>query len=74
MPFPLSGHVLRRSRARIAYLANPTHYQLLRITRVLGHTAINQTQWYIGFEYLGMAVGLARFYEHMRKFALPAGA
>ncbi len=71
LPFPLSGHVLRRSWARIAYLASPTMDQLRRIQRILGHRSLAQTLWYIGDAYLDMEAGLSLFHERMRVAARP---
>ena len=73
LPFPLSGHVLRRSWARIAYLADPCTEQLRRIQRVLGHADLSQTLWYVGVEYIDMEAGLALFHERMRQVAGPPG-
>jgi integrase len=74
LPFPLSGHVLRRSWARIAYLANPCLEQVRRIQRILGHRSIETTWQYIGVEYLDMEAGLSLFHERMREAARPPGA
>jgi integrase len=74
LPSPLAGHVLRRTWARIAYLANPCIDQVRRIQRVLGHQDIATTWHYIGVEYLDMEAGLALFHERMRAAAQPPGA
>lgn len=71
LPFPLSGHVLRRSWARITYLADPTQDQLRIVQRILGHRDLATTWHYIGWEYLDMAAGLARFHERMRIALVP---
>lgn len=72
LPFPLAGHILRRSWARIAYLANPCLEQVRRIQKVLGHRSIETTWHYIGAEYLDMEAGLSLFHERMRKMGVPA--
>ena len=74
LPFPLSGHVLRRSFARIAYLAKPDYSQVLAIKRILGHRDVNQTLWYIGYEYLDQTEALSAFHVRMRTVARPSGA
>lgn len=74
LPFPLSGHVLRRTWARVYYLASPTMEQLRAAQRILGHRDVNQTLWYVGDEYLEMQAGLAAFHERMRTVVRPAGA
>ena len=71
LPFPLTGHVLRRSWARIAYLANPCLEQVRRIQRILGHRSIETTWHYIGIEYLDMDAGLSLFHRRMREAARP---
>ena len=73
LPFPLSGHVLRRSWARIAYYAAPTLEQLRGIQRILGHRQLETTWHYVGAEYVDMAAALGRFHERMRQVAT-AGA
>ncbi len=74
LPFPLSGHVLRRSWARIAYQANPCLDQVRRIKRVLGHQDVATTWHYIGEEYLDMEAGLSLFHARMRAAARPPEA
>jgi len=73
LPFPLSGHVLRRSWARITYLARKDLDQVRRIKRILGHQDISTTWHYIGEEYLDMEAGLSLFHERMREAARPTG-
>jgi integrase len=74
LPFPLSGHVLRRSWARITYLANPCLEQVRSIQRILGHRDISTSWHYIGADYIDMDRALASFHERMRHAALPAEA
>jgi len=74
LPFPLSGHVLRRSWARVAYLADPNFDQVRRIQKVLGHSSVEQTLWYIGTPLDDMAVAFASFNERMRAVACPKEA
>ena len=60
----VTGHVLRRSFGRIAYLAGvppPT------IQRIYGHASIDQTLHYIGVGEEEMVAGLAVFDTHMRE-------
>jgi integrase len=71
IPLPVSGHVLRRSWARIAYLASPSMEQVRRTQRVLGHRDIRQTWWYIGDAYLDMEAGLSLFADRMREASRP---
>jgi integrase len=74
LPFPLSGHVLRRSWARIAYMADPSLTQLRGIQQVLGHSSLSQSEWYVGTPRDDMAEALARFNDRMRSVAGPQGA
>ncbi len=67
----VTGHVLRRSFGRIAYLAGvpaPT------IQRIYGHASLDQTLHYIGVGEEEMVAGLAVFDTHMKEgmeLALP---
>ena len=60
----VTGHVLRRSFGRIAYVAGvppPT------IQRIFGHASLDQTLHYIGVGEKEMVAGLAVFDTHMRE-------
>lgn len=71
LPFPLSGHVLRRSFARISYLGNPCIEQVRKIGKVLGHKDVAQTWWYIGGDYLDMDGAQASFRSQMKRVTCP---
>ena len=65
LPFPLSGHVLRRSYGRIAYHAGTPPG---RIRRVYGHASVEQTLHYIGVEVEAEAEDAERFDAHLSSF------
>jgi hypothetical protein len=71
LPCPLSGHVLRRSWARISYLGNPTLEQVRKIGKVLGHKDVAQTWWYIGGDYLDMDGAHTSFRAQMKRATGP---
>lgn len=72
LPFPLTGHVLRRSWARIAYLGSDRSMQAVqKIGRVLGHKDPSQTWWYIGGDYFDMDDALRSFRARMREVVGP---
>lgn len=58
IPFPVSGHVLRRSFGRIAYQAG---VPLVDIRNIYGHESVEMTAYYIGVDEEAMAAGLALF-------------
>ncbi len=65
LPFPLTGHVLRRTYGRVAYHAG---VPVERIMRVYGHSSIEQTLHYIGVELEAEAKDAERFDAHLSSF------
>ena len=63
LPFPLSGHVLRRSMGRIAYQAG---VPLVDIRNLYGHESVEMTAYYIGVDEEAMAAGVLRFDSFVR--------
>jgi integrase len=62
VPVRVTGHVLRESFGRIAYLAGvpvPT------VQKIYGHVSIDQTLRYLGVGLEEMVAGLAVFATHM---------
>ncbi len=70
LPFPLSGHVLRRSYGRIAYHAG---VPVERIRRVYGHRSVEQTLHYVGVEAEAEAQDAERFDSHLSSFRTGVG-
>jgi integrase len=65
LPFPLSGHVLRRSFGRIAYHAG---VPVETIRRIYGHHSVEQTLHYIGIEVEAEARYAELFDSYMASF------
>jgi integrase len=70
IPFPLGGHVLRRSFGRIAYHAG---VPVEAIRRVYGHHSVEQTLHYIGIEVEAEARYAELFDSHMASFHTAPG-